>query len=110
MNSFFISDDFDDVRGLDPWAPEPKPAPVAPAPVPVWKLVADVHVKRGLDMCADPEFLALVDPVFAVCAQQILTQMSFAFAKGASLTGAYKPVPGARNAMEHTLYQIGVRR
>lgn len=96
---YLTSDDLDDVRGLDLWAPEP---PVV-APVPRGFALAFARV-NGLSH-TDPEFLALVAPDLYLQ----VGSMAHAFAKGVSQGSAYVPVPGARKAMEHSLYQTGVR-
>ena len=91
MNDFnyLTADDFDDVRGIDPWAPAPKPAVVAPvlAPAQHRRYVARSADRNALMSC-DPEFLALVDPFTHAMREQLLVQLCQAFTKGGTQTAA----------------------
>ena len=98
-SNYFTSDDFDDVRGLDPWAPQPPTvAPIAPGFI---RVFADVNAVR----VSDPIFLALVGAGDLYL--RVGTYVS-KYAKGVTQTQAYVPTKGAYNQTRSTLYATGV--
>ena len=99
----FISDALDDLAEVgDPWAPEPKPAPVAPPPVSAQFRAGFAKLRdRTALMTCDADFLMLVDPAAYLLRGSCIA----AFRRGAAQTGAYQPVPGARNKLRCDLHR-----
>jgi hypothetical protein len=106
-----IADTLDDLADIgDPWAPEPKPAPVAPAPDGGWHPMVRSIAQRlrrmrgiGAPSQVGPQGLDL--GFLLACHRQI----PGVFADLVRWrTGAHQAVPGARNALRHTLHATGV--
>lgn len=106
MNAFLMSDALDDLAA-------DRATPVAPPPPTAAQRAWHANLARGRVMVeADAGFLAIVAPDLYLFRGSILANATILANFGRSAAQCQEPnyqaVPGARNALRHTLHATGV--